>query len=185
MKYIPYEKMKALREAAKNGDQLAKKILRAQMDGNDFSADLESYFAPKANESEEVEEEVQVTPTEIDVKSDERLEKFLSDNGITKDSPEYDEAVKEFYAEVGGKNPEEEDGFENLIKKLMKEESDAIDSYSKAITKVMNDETIEPTHKRRVIARLEEIRVDEKEHFRELGELLQKENDNLEQNSEL
>ena len=57
-RYIPCEKMKKLREAAKNGDERAKKILRAQLsDEEDFSADLEDYFNPK-QVVEEPQEEV-------------------------------------------------------------------------------------------------------------------------------
>ena len=46
-RYIPYDKIKKLREDAKNGDERAKKILMAQLnDEEDFSADLDEYFKP-------------------------------------------------------------------------------------------------------------------------------------------
>ena len=35
MAYIPFEKMKALREAAKNGDERARKIIAMQLAGKD------------------------------------------------------------------------------------------------------------------------------------------------------
>lgn len=47
IKYIPCEQMKKLREAAKNGDEMARKILMAQLNDEDFSKDLETYFKPK------------------------------------------------------------------------------------------------------------------------------------------
>ena len=56
-RYIPHEQCKQLREAAKNGDELARRILRAQLDDKeDFSADLEEYFKPKVEPVEEVAE---------------------------------------------------------------------------------------------------------------------------------
>ena len=164
-RFIPIDKIKKLREAARNGDENAKKILNMQLGGEeDYSELLDSYFAPK---SEPEQAETVVSGVGED---DVRLNKFLADNQITKDSPEYDQAVKEFYAEVGGEN--EGNDFEELIKKLLKEESGAIDDYSKAITQVMNAEGIEDNQKRRIIARFKEIRSDEEEHFRELTELL-------------
>lgn len=203
MKFIPSEKLSKLREAARNGDELAKKILKMQLDGTeDYSESLESYFAPKPKPTE-----TEVTGT--GEKEDERLEKFLSDNGITKDSPEYDEAVKDFYKEIGakpghtdeveekaeelgdkiteGSAPEgeetERDKFENIIKNLMKEESKAIDDYSKAITEVMNMGGFNEKQMKRAIARFKEIRDDETEHFNELKALLK--NDSEEENEEL
>ena len=174
--FIPRDKIDKLREAARNGDEKAKKILNMQLKGEeDYSQLLDEYFAPKP---EPVEEQPETTVSGVDNEDNKRLEKFLEDNQITKDSPEYDEAVKEFYAETGGKPVEgqetERDEFEEIIKDLMKEESKAIDDYSKAITQVMNMPEFNEIDMKRAIARFKEIRSDEEEHFRELGELLKK-----------
>ena len=102
--------------------------------------------------------------------------------------------MKEFYAEVGEPTSAEKvaedigneitggpsipgqeterDKFENIIKDLMKEESKAIDDYSKAITDVMNMPGFNEKQMKRAIERFKEIRMDEEEHFRELKELL-------------
>lgn len=62
-RYIPCEQAKKLREAAKSGDEVAKKILIAQMNDEDFSADLEAYFKPQVEEEQSVEEAAE-TPQE-------------------------------------------------------------------------------------------------------------------------
>ena len=63
-RYIPFDKMQKLREAAKNGDERAKKILRAQLDDvDDFSADLEDYFKPAPEEP--VEDVATANPEEV------------------------------------------------------------------------------------------------------------------------
>lgn len=63
-RYIPFDKMQKLREAAKNGDEMAKKIIRAQLsDDEDFSCDLDAYFAPHASET--IEETAQAEPEEL------------------------------------------------------------------------------------------------------------------------
>lgn len=62
-KYIPHEKMCKLREAAKNGDEKARKILMAQLSDDDFSADLDLYFKPPVEE-ESVEEVAESSPIE-------------------------------------------------------------------------------------------------------------------------
>ena len=66
----------------------------------------------------------------------------------------------------------------------MKEESDAIDSYSKAITRIMNFEELSDNKKRKIISRLKEIRSDEEEHFRELNDLLKIDDSSDEENVE-
>lgn len=63
-RYIPYEKMSKLREAAKNGDEMAKKILIAQLGGEDFSADLDTYFAVPVEEPEITEKKVEIIDNE-------------------------------------------------------------------------------------------------------------------------
>lgn len=204
MKFIPIDKIKKLREAAKNGDERAKNILNMQLKGEeDYSELVDEYFTPKPEPEVKAEEKVETVVSG----DDGRLEKFLSDNGISKDSPDYDEAVKEFYAEIGGKPGEidknekkaeelgdkitegapiegqetERDKFENIIKDLMKEESKAIDDYSKAITEVMNMSEFNAKQMKRAIARFAEIRDDETEHFNELKALLKNDSEEVEE----
>jgi bacterioferritin (cytochrome b1) len=187
-RFIPIDKLQKLREAARNGDVKAKKILSMQLGGEeDFSEMLDSYFAPPA-EPEEVQTKTKVSG--VEGTDDARLQKFLDDNGITKDSPDYEDAIKEFKIEVGTgvESPvegqeTERDKFEEIIKKLMKEESDAIDDYSKAITEVMNMPEFNERQMRLALARFKEIRQDEEEHFKELSELL-KSPDEIDKNLE-
>ena len=186
MKFIPIEKMSKLREAAKSGDDRARKILDMQMSGDDFSPLLDEYFQPKPVATENSVE----TSSLPEKKPNSKLEEFLKFNNVTKDSPEYEDFVKDFYAEFPeekGKeemveNPveqieEDKDGFDSIIRDLMKDETDAIEEYSKAITKLMNNEELDEIQKRRVIARLKEIRGDEEEHFHQLNELLKMKGD--------
>ena len=185
MKYIPFDKLSKLREAARNGDENARKILKMQLDGTeDYSELLENYFAPKPEETE-IKEEEKVEVSGVEEKDDPRLEKFLADNGINKDSPDYQTAVEDFYKEVGGKPTEgqetERDEFEEIIKNLMAEESNAIDDYSKAITKVMNMPEFNEKQMKRAIARFEEIRSDEMEHYKELKALLKNDSEEVEE----
>ncbi len=162
-RFIPIDKMKQLREAARNGDERAKLILKAQLNGDDFSASLDEYFAPKPEP-----QEVEVVNNQS---GDSRLEKFLADNGISKDDPEYNDAVHDFYEETGAKQ-EEGNQYVEVLNKLIKSESEAIDDYSKAVTSLMNDSTVDEITKKRAIARFKEIRGDEEEHFKQLSELL-------------
>lgn len=185
-RFIPIDKMKKLREAAKTGDGNAVKILSMQMSGEDFSPLLDEFFQPKpvANE-QQVEVGTSTTSKSLPEKGSSKLEQFLAFNNITKDSPDYDSFVEDFYNEFPNErnkpsmveNPveqieEDKDGFDSIIRDLIKDETDAINEYSKAITKLMNDESLDDLHKKRVIARLKEIRGDEEEHFKQLNELL-------------
>lgn len=185
MKFIPIEKMSKLREAAKNGDERARKILDMQMSGGDFSPLLDEYFQPKP----EVNMKAQTVETKSMPQKKSKLEEFLEFNHVTKDSPDYNSFVEDFYAEFPNEKPDakpemvenpveqiedDKDGFDSIIRDLMKDETDAIEEYSKAITKIMNSEELDEIHKRRVIARLKEIRGDEEQHFAQLGELLKK-----------
>jgi len=63
-RFIPIDKMKKLREACVNGDERAKKILKAQLGDEDFSVDLEDYFKP-VEEPVQSEEVVNVSDKEV------------------------------------------------------------------------------------------------------------------------
>lgn len=63
-KFIPTDKLLKLREAAKGGDEMAKKILMAQLNDKDFSSDLEAYFKPQEEKVETVEEAAEMPQEE-------------------------------------------------------------------------------------------------------------------------
>ena len=185
MRFIPVDKMQKLREAAKNGDERARKILHSQMHDEDFGADLDEYFKPAEEPvtPAPASAEAETTVSGVGKEDDVRLNKFLEDNGITEDSPEYEDAVKEYKAEMGIKEPEQADEnsprseFDEIIKKLIKEEIKAIDDYSKAITEIMDLPEFNEPQMRRAIARFKEIRSDEEEHVKELNALFKNEED--------
>lgn len=91
MAYIPFEKMKALREAAKSGDERAKKIIIMQMNGEDFGSLLDQYFT-KPEESNKAEDHSDTT-------EDSKLNKFLEYNGVKKGDMDYDSTVEAYYKE--------------------------------------------------------------------------------------
>lgn len=167
MRFIPVQKINKLREAARSGDDNARKILEMQLDGkDDFSELLNQYFTPKVEPEQEPETEVEIL--------DAGLQTFLKDNEIDKDNPEYQSYVDDYYKENPRQNANQlqERECEEMIKKLMKEELDAIESYSKAITQTMASEELSENQKRKIISRFTEIRDDENEHYTELKQLL-------------
>ena len=201
MAYIPFEKMKALREAAKSGDERARKIIIMQMNGEDFGSLLDQYFT-KPEESNKTEDHSDTT-------EDSKLNKFLEYNGVKKGDMDYDSTVEAYYKEfpkerkhdtfetkatesdsdntsIYGEEDEpiEDDQFgkekqlsmhheleEDIFSKLMGEEIDAIRSYGDAILKIMSCEKFNDNEKKGIIEKLEEIRRDEQEHWSELKHL--------------
>ena len=120
-RFIPIDKMRTLREKAKAGDEKAKRIIRAQMDDEDFSELIEDYFKPQ-------EKPVEAEPTkEVQEGSSLKtnLEKFLEYNGVKEGDPDYEETVEMFYNEnpqekptepsEPEENPEESEGKEDKI----------------------------------------------------------------------
>ena len=185
-RFIPIKQMQTLRESARSGDERAKRILAMQLSGTeDFSQLLEEYFAPQpepeiSTEQPAVMEQKATEPVDKALGQETPFEMYLRENEITLDENNRNDVIREFEEMTGNKagmpeqSEEKPEGpeYEELVKKLMKEESDAVDSYSKAITQVMNCDCLDDTQKRRFIARCKEIRGDEEEHFRELRELL-------------
>ena len=94
MAYIPFEKMKALREAAKSGDERARKIIIMQMNGEDFGSLLDQYF-----EAPNKTEEAVNKGTHSDTNEDSKLNKFLEYNGVKKGDMDYDSTVEAYYKE--------------------------------------------------------------------------------------
>ncbi len=95
MIFIPVDKMKELREAARNGDERAKKIIIMQMNGEDFDSSLDEFFV-KVNESP-VEEGDDIT--------DEKLKNFLEYNGVKKGDIDYEETIETYYKEFPKARP--------------------------------------------------------------------------------
>lgn len=103
MAFIPIDKMKALREAAKNGDERAKKIIRSQMLGEDFGSSLEEYFA---NPGQQGQANPQGTaPTSGHKIDDPKLAKFLEYNGVSEGDPDYESTVEAYYQEFPKARP--------------------------------------------------------------------------------
>ena len=223
MAFIPVDKMKSLREAAKNGDARAKQILTMQMNGEDFSALLEEHFKnPNGNIETKAttisNPEIHTTSNASKEITDPKLKKFLEYNGVKPGDPDYESTVEAYYEEfpkarpgasknlemkatetdVDVKLPEdsEEDNHSiydeedeviidsptqhyveeqkqeiSVFDKLMNEELDAIHSYDEAILEIMKSEEYSDTEKKGIIAKLEEIKRDETEHFEELKHL--------------
>ena len=221
MRFIPIDKMKSLREAAKNGDARARKIIIMQMNGEDFGSLLDEYFAKQPKEEKPI-----ATSTPIiednDI-TDPKLKKFLEYNGVKKGDIDYESTIEAYYQEFPKARPganlemkatdtdvevnlpndeddgssiygEEDEEIEDDVKfdsptqhhvqetvateektdifnKLMGEEIDAIRSYDDAILKVMNSSQYNDNEKKGIIARLEEIKHDEREHWEELKRL--------------
>ena len=185
--YIDSKKFTQLREASRNGDLKASEILRAFRDGGEHVSEMiEEYFKPQEEPvvEEEVKEEV---PAELDRKEMSRLDKFLADNDITPDSPDYNEYVEEFNhmfpnekAEVKKEEPkvEEPEVEEELspeaeafdMTKLIEDESEAIEGYDKKILAITNLQ-LEETIKLGIIAKLNEIKAEEINHLNALQEL--------------
>ena len=165
-RFIPIDKLKNLREAAKSGDELALKILRAQMNGDDFSQDLDSYFAkPSVQEKES-----------LPVKKT-KLQQFLEDNGVNEGDEDYDATVEMYYKEFPNEKhnkeevekPIEEEKEEScFLDDLIKDELEAIEAYSNAISKVLMLEAENDTSKKGMIDSLEEIKRDEIDHLDKL-----------------
>lgn len=94
MAYIPFEKMKSLREAAKSGDERARKIIIMQMNGEDFGSLLDQYFEVPNKTEEAVNK-----GTYSDTTEDSKLNKFLEYNGVKKGDMDYDSTVEAYYKE--------------------------------------------------------------------------------------
>lgn len=184
MAFIQPQKMKQLRESAKGGDERAIKIIKMQLNGEDFSSLLDDYFKPAPEPGQGVIETKATTPNPVATHKDSNanLLKFLEDNGVKEDSDEYDGFVEDFYREFPNEKPihgehcehcehEQRSPLDAVLDKLIGEEMDAIRSYSDAILEIMNTDCCSDNEKRGILSRLEEIKRDETEHYEELKRL--------------
>ena len=179
MPFIEIEKMKKLREAAKNGDERAIKILHAQLNKEDYASDLDAFFAPKQPETKIVENKVEGNPgSATEAKATKgtgnaRLDAFLADNGIMEGDPDYDDAVNDYYNEFPEdmpegygqepkpepeSNPIQEAKMESAAKDLGKLLLDVISECDKEMLEIMQDNSIDSNAKKGALASLQEIK---------------------------
>ena len=188
MRFIPIDKMKTLREAARNGDERAKKILNMQMNDEDFSSLLEEQFSTPKTEEKEILVKESNSP-------DDKLQKFLKYNNVKEGDEDYESTVEAFYKEFPKARPvveakatdgddislpneedntsiygEDDEPIEEdkmFIDDLIQDEYEAIEQYNKAISEILKlDEG--DSLKKGLITDLEEIRRDEFDHVEKL-----------------
>lgn len=174
MPFIPVDQMKKLREAAKNGDERAKKILKAQLGGQDYAADLDDYFKP-APETKIINNtgnpgsvtEVKATKGTGNAK----LDAFLADNGVQEGDPDYEDAVNDYYNEFPNEMPEdygqqksepvenqEQDAkIDEAARDLGKMLIDLIRACNDEMLEINQDEHIDDNAKKGAIVSLQEI----------------------------
>jgi len=153
-RYIPFQQMQQLREAAKNGDERAIKILRCQLeDKEDFSADLEDYFKSAIEEENKVEE-VAEQPQEM-AKQEETLE-------MQPNKPEMEGAV---VPTITGKPQESDNEISGSILAL-------ISACDKKTIDVANDSEISDATKKGALSILQEIKQSCLENLEKFGKLM-------------
>lgn len=191
MRFIPIDKMKILREAARNGDERAKKILNMQVNDEDFSSLLEEQFTEPKKEDETILVKESNSP-------DDKLQKFLKYNNVKEGDEDYESTVEMYYKEFPKARPVVEakatDGDDielpndedntsiygdedepivddekskTFIDDLIEDEYDAINKYNNAINEILKLEENDAT-KKGMITDLEEIRRDEFNHVEKL-----------------
>ena len=177
--FIPVEKMKKLREAAKNGDGRAKAILQAQLNGADYTADLDAYFKPidEAKPNTFGGNPGSVSETKAtEGTGNARLDSFLADNQVKKGDPDYEDALNDYYNEFPedmpedwGKpkpeenpapetNPEQEAKMESAAQDLGKLLLDVIQECDKEMLEIMQDDSIDGNAKKGAMVSLQEIK---------------------------
>lgn len=180
MPFIPVDQMKKLREAAKNGDERAKKILQAQLNKQDYASDLEAFFAPAP--------ETTITATKVisnggnpgsvqEAKAtngtgNPRLDAFLADNGIAEGDEDYQDALNDYYNEFPedmpegwGKSkpapeqsPEQAQKMESAAQDLGKLILNVIQECDKEMLEIMQDDSIDGNAKKGAMVSLQEIK---------------------------
>lgn len=174
MPFIPVEKMKQLREAAKNGDERARKILQAQLKKEDYTSDLDAYFAPAPATTKVIQNganpgsvtEAKATQGTGNAK----LDQFLLDNGVSEGDPEYEDAINDYYNEFPEERPAEEpkSAPEQTPEQAAKMESAAqdlgklllnvIQECDKEMLEIMQDDSIDGNAKKGAMVSLQEIK---------------------------
>ena len=187
MRFIPVDQIKQLREAAKNGDDRAKKILRAQLEGKDFGSELEAFFAQPGIGNmpmEEIGQKVSAIAMPGPVQENKgtgnpKLDKFLADNGVKEGDADYDDAVNDYYNEFPNERPatesapqsDEQDivGIDTETPADVEEEVDltrdiassiisAIQKCDETLLAIMQNEEIEDTSRKGAMTTLQEVK---------------------------
>ena len=183
--FIPMHKMKQLREAAKGGDERAKKILHAQLNGSDFSCDLDEFFAPKEEPVQEPVQEAEPNKSKLQI--------FLESNGVKEGDEDYNEFVEDFYNEfpeektnLGQKQEEvgqvDQVDQEEITEQDVQEEVDltkdiaqgAIDLISKCdqtLMMVLQNDDIEDAVKKGIQTTLQEIKQTTLDNFEKIKKI--------------
>lgn len=179
MPFIPVDQMKRLREAAKNGDERAKAILKAQLGGQDYTADLDAYFKP-APETKIINKYPEGNPGSVaEAKAttgtgNAKLDAFLADNGIMEGDPDYEDAINDYYNEFPdempedwGKekpeqepatNPKQEAKMDEAARDLGKMLIEVISECDKEMLDIMQDDNIDDNAKKGAMTSLQEIK---------------------------
>ena len=172
MPFIPVDQMKKLREAAKNGDERAKKILQAQLKKQDYSADLDAYFKPAEEPAPtriiggnpgSVQEAKATKGT-----GNPKLDAFLADNGIVEGAEDYDDAVNDYYNEFPNERPAEEPKpdipeeanaeMESAAQDLGKLILEVIQECDREMLEIMQDNSIDGNAKKGAMTSIQEIK---------------------------
>ena len=168
MPFIPADKMKQLREAARNGDERAKKILQAQLNKQDYSADFDSYFSPNPA-PETVQKEMSVSVQEPAKKTgtgNPKLDEWLRSNNISENDYEYKDAINEYYAEYPDQLPHELAREENadveeqvdLTKDIAQKIIDLISGCDACMLSIMQNDDMSDASQKGAMAILQEIK---------------------------
>ena len=204
MPFIPIDKMRQLREAAKQGDERAKKILRAQLDGSDYGADLDAYFAPKP-EAKPAQGQFSMPAKEPGEMpkgvgtGNAQLDEWLRSNGIHETDEDYEDALNEYYMEYPEQRPAEDtlpimhlDGLKDyqdeqaaseevdMTKEIAQSIFEAIKICDQTNLSLMQNNELDPAKKKGAMTTIQEI----KQSLMDSAEKLVKIKDSLTKNEE-
>ena len=162
-----------MREAAKGGDERAKKILQAQLKNEDYSADLDSYFNPAPTKVINNDYPSGNPGSVTEAKATKgtgnaRLDAFLEDNGIYEGDPDYEDALNDYYNEFPEDRPAEEPKQEQEPEQVVEMQEaakglgklllDVISECDKEMLEIMQDEAIDGNAKKGAMVSLQEIK---------------------------
>lgn len=171
MPFIPVDKMRKLREASRNGDDRAKKILSMQLEAKeDYSSLMDEYFKPEVPTQQTTDQAANSQPAP----SNPKLAEFLTLNGVKEGDAEYDDFVKDFYAENPNEaeapeaQPTEADPMSDLFDRLIEDEMEAIEGYNKAVTEILASDSFKDDQKELIMMKLNRIKNEEVSHIKEL-----------------
>lgn len=171
MPFIPVDKMRKLREAARNGDDRAKRILSMQLEAKeDYSGLMDEYFKPEVPAQQTTGQ----AANSQSVPGNPKLAEFLNLNGVKEGDAEYDDFVKDFYAENPNESrdqeaqPAESDPMSELFDRLIEDEMEAIEEYNKAVTEILASDDVKDDQKELMMMKLNRIKNEEVAHIKEL-----------------